>query len=330
MRVGIRADGGPELGYGHLVRTGALAAELLSRRHSVVYLTSTPEPVREFLPSDIELVELTSPDNGNECALKLQSQSVDAVVTDSYHVDHQYQQALSKKIETVAVFQASDEYTLCCDILINSHLFSLDLEYEYVGAEPIWCFGLDYLLLRDEFNRLAQKEPQWREEPKKALIIMGGSDVNNTTPDVLMAFDDFAISVDAIVGPGYSNHDEIVQTAKDVDCEVNVLDTPNDLSQRMFLADFAVTALGTTVYELLMTQTPIIGIQQADNQIIVKETIEQRELGLMAGIRKPLVRPIEKMVNNQRLRKQLFERYRTLVDGKGAGRVADVIENHNL
>lgn len=35
MHVVIRADGGPDIGYGQLIRTNALAEELLSREHEV-------------------------------------------------------------------------------------------------------------------------------------------------------------------------------------------------------------------------------------------------------------------------------------------------------
>jgi UDP-2,4-diacetamido-2,4,6-trideoxy-beta-L-altropyranose hydrolase len=31
MHLAIRADGGPEIGYGHLVRSGALAEEICAR-----------------------------------------------------------------------------------------------------------------------------------------------------------------------------------------------------------------------------------------------------------------------------------------------------------
>lgn len=327
MGVGIKADGGPERGYGHLVRTGSLASELLSQGSDVFYLTKTPDSVAELCPSAVETISLPEEDDLSQARTAIRDNDITTVVTDSYDVNLEYQQELTKVTETLCVFQATARHQICCDILLNTDLFADQIEYEWSGSEPTWCLGTDYLLLRDEFNKLAQQSATWRSVPERALVIMGGSDVNNTTPDVLKAFDGCSVSVDAIVGPGYSNYNEIKQTAKEIDCNINVLETPSDLPLRMFNADFAVTALGTTIYELMATQTPFIGIQQADNQGIVAETVEQRELGIITESGKPLGQSIETIIANRQLRRKLFEKYGTLVDGKGAKRVADILYN---
>lgn len=327
MKIGIRADGGPDLGYGHLIRSGSLATELLQRGHSVVYFTTTPESVREVCPSSVEITELTSPDDGAECAQKLQVQTVDAIITDSYHVDLQYQQELSEAIDTVAVFQASNEYALSCDILINNHLFASELEYEYVGAEPIWCLGVDYCLLREEFNRFAQKEPQWREPVEQALIIMGGSDVNNTTPVAMRAFEGYDISIDVVIGPGYTNVDEIERTAESIDCDFSLHSNPSNLPELMFDADFAVSALGTTVYELLATNTPILGMSQVENQNRIARMIQRKNLGIIVDSETSLPEGVRRYTTEASTRKEIFHRYQGLIDGEGSTRVVNTIEN---
>lgn len=330
MKVAIRADGGPAIGYGHLVRTAALATELLERNHSVLYFTTTPQSIREVCPSAVEVIELSTADDGAECARELRSEKIHAVVTDSYHVVSQYQQELSESVETVAVFQASDEYTLNCDILINSHLFALELEYDYVGPEPLWCLGVDYCLLREEFNQFAQNEPRWRETAAKALIIMGGSDVNNITPEAMRAFDGCNLSVDVIIGPGYTNHEEIERTAETVNCNFSLHNNPSNLAELMFEADFAVSALGTTVYELLATNTPIVGISQAENQKRIARMIHQRDLGIIVDSKTDIREGVKQYTTESRTRWKVFHKYQGLIDGNGPKRVADSIENQIL
>lgn len=41
--VTIRADGGPDIGYDHLVRSNAFAKEFLKRGHGVAVATTTPQ-----------------------------------------------------------------------------------------------------------------------------------------------------------------------------------------------------------------------------------------------------------------------------------------------
>ena len=54
MHLAIRSDGGPDIGYGHLVRTGALAERALEAGDRVTYATRTPGPAREVCPDGVE------------------------------------------------------------------------------------------------------------------------------------------------------------------------------------------------------------------------------------------------------------------------------------
>jgi hypothetical protein len=48
MQVAIRVNGGTEIGYGHLVRSAALAVNLLARDNTVTVATTTPERLRRY------------------------------------------------------------------------------------------------------------------------------------------------------------------------------------------------------------------------------------------------------------------------------------------
>jgi hypothetical protein len=58
VNVVIRADGGPDIGYGHLVRTGALARALVDRGHEVAYATTTPDRVADVCPKACRTIPL--------------------------------------------------------------------------------------------------------------------------------------------------------------------------------------------------------------------------------------------------------------------------------
>ena len=60
-KIIIRADGNSEIGFGHIMRTQALAAQLQKLGAEVIFLTKNPENVRDYLcqaiPAGISLAE---------------------------------------------------------------------------------------------------------------------------------------------------------------------------------------------------------------------------------------------------------------------------------
>ena len=331
MHVLIRADGGPEIGYGHLVRTGALAGEMLRRGHRVTYATTTPNHVADVCPDGVETLQLPSRSDVSPLMNRLHEIGADAVLTDSYPVDASYQRAVRNAVP-LAVVSDDTRHPLYADILINGNLYARTLDYEIRGDEPVRCLGPDYLLLRRKITRLTAREPPWHDDPTRALVTMGGSDLNDLTPTVLRAVDGFDLRVDAIVGPGFSEKQEcdIRTVAADVSTDVRVARDPDDLPERMFRADFAVSTASSTVYELLALGTPIVCQSIADNQDLIAVALERRNTATVpnrdAG-EEVFQRAIEKYVDDPTLRRERRELGRELVDGDGTERVANLMQD---
>jgi hypothetical protein len=157
------------------------------------------------------------------------------------------------------------------------------------------------------------------------------------------------LEVDVIIGPGFENEDEIRDAATETDANFNLLRDPEDLPRRMFEADFAVSATGSTVYELLATGTPVVGVPQTDNQTPISKTLSSRdaillphvgvnvdfptEAGSSSSVRlisfdrgeliPELTEAISEMVNNEDLRCQLRNNGMSMVDCRGPERVYD-------
>ncbi|AEH36986.1 UDP-2,4-diacetamido-2,4,6-trideoxy-beta-L-altropyranose hydrolase [Halopiger xanaduensis] len=323
MKAVIRADGGPEIGYGHLVRTGAVAELLVENGHRVTYATATPDCVTEVCPSGIETLELPSRTDVSPLLERLED--VNVVLVDSYLADCDYQRAL-RKIAPTAVVTDDTRHPVHADLVANGNLYAPDLEYEVCGEEPMWCFGPAYLLLRQEIARRAKREPPRREQPERALVTMGGSDTAELTPTVLRAFDGVDLTVDAVVGPGFSAAQEraIREVAADVSARVRVVRDPEDLAERMFCADLAVSTASTTTYELLALGTPIVSIPVVDNQLPIAAALRERDAAIVlerdAG-ESAIRRAIDRYLMCASLRAERRRCGRELVDGRGARRV---------
>jgi UDP-2,4-diacetamido-2,4,6-trideoxy-beta-L-altropyranose hydrolase len=329
MRVTIRADGGPEIGYGHLIRSSALAEELLTRGHTVSYATTTSEHTDEVCPDAAEIMQLPSRTDVEPFVEWLDSTDVDFVFTDAYPVDTEYQRTV-QDYTPLAVLQDDAQHAVCANLFVNGNLYAANFDYEFVGQEPTKCLGPKYVLLRNEIRNRSTDDPPWRNHPERAIVTMGGSDIADMTSTVVQAFEGFEITVDAIVGPGFSDGQEvdIRSAADDVSADVRVIRNPDDLVNRMFQADFAVSTASSTTYELLGLGTPIVSIPVADNQEPIAAALQDRDLAtvLRREAKSDEIREaIRAYVNRPELRRNRRERGRNLVDGRGAERIAGLM-----
>lgn len=294
VNVVIRADGGPAIGYGHLVRTGALARRLLDRGHDVTYATTTPSSVTEVCPEECDTVSL--PRRSDPDAFHSVVDTPDLTVVDSYVVDADYQRRLRDESPLVVI--SDDERPVAADVVVNGNLYASELSYEVIGQEPEWCLGPEYLLLRADVTRLADRDPPTRDPPERAIVVLGGSDEAELTPTVVRAFDGTDVRVDAVVGPGCSDDQAsaVTRAAAETDASVSVVRSPSDLPRRMYEADFAVTTASTTVYELLALETYPIAFPVVDNQERIAAALERRDLGTVLP-RRPERRQLSSVID---------------------------------
>lgn len=324
--VVVRADGSHEIGYGHLVRTGALADEYLSRNYSVTYVTVTPDQVREVCPDSVDVYALPDAEIEDDRGWVAEL-APRIVVTDSHQLDETYHRSIRDNAPVVGAIVDDSRHPLCADVVINDNVYAPHLEYEWSGPEPVWCLGLECGLLRTRFRELSTETAPWNDPPAHALVMMGGSDLENRTPTVMEAFDGTDLDVTVIIGPGYQNEAEIRTTAAETNAEFSLRKTPEDLPEIMFRADFAVSTLGTTVNELFATQTPIIGIP--DNQTPIADALSENDLAVVLD-RSPsleeLTAAIDRMRSDTAFRRSRWEKAAELRSGNGPESVVDTFE----
>jgi len=325
MHLVIRADGGHSVGYGHLSRSGALGEEFLARGHSVTVATTTPQPAQEVFPDTVQTAGLSSRGNPEPFIDWLGTANPDVVFTDAYPVDTEYQHAIRECVP-LAVLQDDDRHAVCADLFTNGNLYAPGLAYEFVGERPEQYLGPDYVLLRQEIRKAATDEPPWREQPERAIIMMGGSDIAGLTPTVVRAFDGCEFRVDAIVGPGCSVEQKkaIYDAANACTADVHVNSDPVDLADRMIQADFAVSTASSTTYELLALGTPIVSVPVVENQEPIAEELAERDLATVLDGDTDIAAfsaAIRDYVTNSSMRRRRRDVGRRLVDGRGVERV---------
>ena len=329
MHVLFRVDGGPDIGYGHLIRSNALAEELINTDHRVSVATTNPSPARSVFPGSIDILELLSREDPEPFITLFDSVTPDVVFMDAYPVNTEYQRTIRDRV-SCAVLQDDARHAICADLFVNGNLYADALEYQFAAEKPRVCLGTDYALLRREIRERIPDDPLCRESPKHAIVTMGGSDIAGLTPTVIRAFDSFDLLVDVIVGPGFSTQQEraIRKTAKDCSTNISISRDPDDLVERMVWADFAVSTASSTTYELLALGTPIVSIPVVDNQEPIAKALKDRDAAtvLPRGANKTQFRnAIQQYLRDPELRQTRQRRGMELVDGKGAERVCNEV-----
>lgn len=165
------------MGLGHLVRSGALA-EMLTPGF-------TPEFVcREIAPevaAKFELLGFIVHKIDREIEFLSMIESTDLVVLDGYKFDLGYQHQVRSKCAALICIDDLLKADCHADLIINQSPGAREAAYNALpGAE--FAIGLDYVLLRPAFLKMAQQHKKSDSgDPRSVFICFGGSDAQNLT-----------------------------------------------------------------------------------------------------------------------------------------------------
>ncbi|MBT4435603.1 hypothetical protein HOD02_04750 [bacterium] len=113
----------------------------------------------------------------------------------------------------------------------------------------------------------------------------------------------------------------------------NFIDNELDLSKYMGKADFALTAAGSTVFELAFLGVPQITIIIDKNQKIIGDKIDQTGIGLCLGDINSINSDsfnvnFLRFLSDTNMKNEMSNKGASLIDGKGSQRVASKIMNY--
>lgn len=302
----IRADAGEKTGTGHVMRCLALAQAWQDRGGEVVFVSpGLPPALRLRLEQENIQMHATIPD------------STAFVVIDGYHFapgDHRAVKAAGHKL--LIVDDLADTDLSAADLVLNHNAYATPGMYP--GRRGL--YGGRFTLLRREFVSQAPRLTP-SNTVRGVLITMGGSDPRNDTLAVLELLSDVT-GLRKIVLAGAANpHVGTLRTAPDVELHVNPPDVPAVMRQ----AGFAITAAGSTCWELAALGVPMLVKVIADNQTGIARFLCGHD-----AARPFTAEACQDMITDAELRKKLAQNARALVDGRGAGRVAEHLLAHPL
>ena len=332
----IRADATSQIGSGHIMRCLALAQAWRGLGCSVRFVCGG---IQDALALRIqqEGFRLTriaarpggSADSANTCEILSEERAVCAVL-DGYAFDVGYQKCLRNAGNMIVML---DDYghlvEYVPDLLLNQNSFAHEGLYPQRGSHTQVLLGSRYVLLRDEF---LQARPPKRDTPHKArhlLVTLGGSDPHNVTLKVLRALKLLPDSdIKAVIVGG--NVKELEQEVATVPFPVRLVPHCENMPELMAWSDMAVSAGGSTCWELAYFGVPHLTMVVAENQEPIVQglakTDPERNLGWFHQCSEwdISVRLQHFMVQPDR-RSKLSQFGRQMIDGRGRDRVAKLI-----
>lgn len=259
-KIFFRADAGAEIGYGHFVRTLALA-DLLKDDFECVFVTQSPT---DYQISEIakvcELIKVPASEEKFDMFLETLSGN-EIVVLDNYFYDTDYQRKIKGKgCKLVCIDDMHDKHYVA-DVLINHGLTNQAL----FSTEPYTrlCLGFEYALLRPAFFNVPFTTRSNQPPYRNIVVGFGGADKYNLTRqvcDILKQIPGIEI-ITAIVGDSYAS---VCDDAKICFCK-NL--QAEDIIKIFTKADLAILSASTMTLEALACGIPVAAGYYVDNQI---------------------------------------------------------------
>lgn len=355
----IRTDGNSKIASGHLVRCFSIAQACKALGMDVRFLVSDEESkslLKEIISinctQDFPIICLkTAVYNHLESelpeVLSLLNSDYENIIylADSYFVTEKYLNAL-RPFAKVAYLDDLQLFDYPVDLLINYDVIpdpvmpSYKAAYQNAGQ---LLLGALYTPLRSQFQN---REIIVKEQVSDILVTTGGSDpyhfclklihtICESAQDMAVGFLKETIfsgkNLHIVIGKLNTDRDALYRLAEKYSF-LQLHENVSDMASLMEHCDLAVSASGTTLYELCALGVPTISFTMADNQLPSAKAFEEADAIPYAGdIRIDEEKVLQAVTNfmtsesSYEIRKSAHKAMRRLVDGNGAMRIADAL-----
>lgn len=346
----FRVDADSQIGVGHLMRCLALAQAYKDFGGQATFVAvNLKPPLDERLRVEgfeLHLLDASfsssgkrpsegfigSPDDAAQTALLAKGVGASWIVADSYQFNAKYQKAIKDAQFSLLLLDDighSEHYF--ADLVLNQNISAnADLYRSKENCTQL-LLGNSYTLLRREFQKWRGWERQIPTVAYKVLVTLGGADADNATLQILQAFEELkneAFEVRVVVGAANPRFQELRSAvgALDPRLSIRLEENPIDMAVLMKWADFAVSAAGSTIWEMAFMGLPPLLLVTAANQGASARLLRDTGVAMLLGEHEELSSDcislsIRELATNYCLRLAISQKGKGMVDGEGAVRV---------
>jgi len=251
------------------------------------------------------------------------------LVIDGYHFSADYQRTVADSdARVLAVDDGAHAGHYCADTVLNQNIYATEQLYAAREKHVRLLLGTDYVLLRREFKAWQEWRRDIPDVAHKVLVTLGGSDPDNVTLKVVQALkqvDQDGLEARIVVGGSNPHLGALEAAVGELGGALRLETDVSDMPRLMAWADVAVTAGGSTCWELAFMGLPSVIIVLADNQRPVADGLAAAGAGVSLGWHEDVTvdrvaAELERLASSREVRRQMSDRGKTLVDGRGATR----------
>ena len=278
--VFIRADSNSTISGGHIMRCLAIAKSVMGAGENVCFLLADDNPIPILQDAGLDYIVLDSDwqdlmSDVYQVKEIVQHDKNPLLLIDTYSVTRQYVEAL-RPFTKIAYLGSKREYLGNLDLLIN---YSTDIDYDfynkYYSSNTTLLLGPSYAPLREEFQQVRK---DYRNNILRVLLTTGNTDKNNLVDMILKKLlplvEQTDIVFDVVVGRMFDEKDYLHETYDD-NKNVHLHENVKSMSLLMRECDLAISANGTTVYELSAIGLPTITFAMVPEQVRSAEALSQ-------------------------------------------------------
>jgi UDP-2,4-diacetamido-2,4,6-trideoxy-beta-L-altropyranose hydrolase len=312
----IRCDASDEIGKGHVARCYALAHALLAQRVEPGFAMYEGNVDRFPVVRLSASAGCVTAEDVSETAAAAHAAEATWVIVDHYGADQDYLASLRAAGLHVGVI---DDHTgrdlRSAEWLLDQNVHDGSADY-HVDRNCVLVLGLDYALLRPRFEaaRAEAQQRQFSSDDVRVLITLGGGNVTAPAKRMVRGFEAVErrvkLRVLGAAGRPSSRHAIEVRGRRD------------DMPAEMLWADVAVTAGGSTCWELMCMGVPMVVAPLDESQRRNARAIDELGAGVAVERLEDAGAVAARLLADPVFRAQASRRGMALVDGNGAERAA--------
>ncbi|CUH94417.1 hypothetical protein P22_0483 [Propionispora sp. 2/2-37] len=357
LNIAIRADGGKQIGMGHIMRCLSLANAFRQGGHRVSFISKLDEGIERIGLDQFAVIRLPLVEQATKCSFFgdaerlaetckmidiLSDDKIDILIIDSYHVNEEYFRTLKPHVKRLVYVDDINAFPYPADIIVNGNITGKYLTYRKYNEQQLLLLGPCYNMIRSEFSHLPVRIVN--EQVQEIMLTTGGSDPYHITTRLLRVMLQHeqcrTLRFNVLVGGGFANINDLISlqhSHENVFLFANsaiIHEFPeivySEISPLMLRSDLAISAGGSSLYEFAACGTPVMAFIMADNQEFIVQ--KMAELGYIHNLGwhdrltdNAFMDGLLTLINAVQQRKDMSCKGQSLVDGKGTERIVNRI-----
>jgi spore coat polysaccharide biosynthesis predicted glycosyltransferase SpsG len=330
--VVIWTEGGKGIGLGHVRRCLVIAQELKKRNIDILFFVNDDPSAIEWIKKEgfhYEIASLTKPP-----LLNIDTPDKGLTLIDTKKPVSGLIRSLKKMGHKIVLLDNVTDARLEADCVIYpTAIYENNMDWKNFRGTVFG--GSKYVLISRSFIEVRKKTVNKKlEPPYYVLVTLGGSDPNHLTGKIVSALlkSKVPLNIKAVIGPAFSSDFLLDALTNHRHDNVQFIKGKDDLSADIADSHIAITALGTTIFELACLGVPALIIANYRTDEHDMTAFEKLGIALPLGYYKEvsdfdIQNTVASILDDKAMWKNMSSKGKKLIDGHGAERIAHIVEN---